>query len=46
MQGRVFKRWIHVTLESSQTNNVSLLEANEEKRTLGEEWELHNCIKA
>lgn len=46
MQGLVFKRGTHVTLERSQASNVSLLEANEEERGSEGEWELHNCIKA
>lgn len=36
MQGLVFEGWTHITVESSQANNVSLLEANEEKGSAGE----------
>jgi hypothetical protein len=38
MQGLVFEGWIRITVESSQANNDSLLEANEEKGSAGE-WE-------
>lgn len=37
MQGLVFEGWIHITVESSKANNVSLLETNGEKGSAGEQ---------